>query len=105
MLGDRRPRGSTLHEVHWLTYTALGSHTHDMHMNLSSPMLYPDYCRAVLYELQTRAVASVHNGKLDHKTCSNHTTAYAGVCHNTHVLTWYHRNVYLCISVFDTSEK
>ena len=52
------------------------SHTHDMHLYLSLPMLHPYYCRAVPYELQARAVASVHNVKLDHHACSNHTMVF-----------------------------
>ena len=71
-------------------------------------MLHPYYCRAVPYELQARAVASVHNVKLDHNACSSHIIAYAGVGHDTIVLTQrhdHHSNARTCISVFDTSDK
>ena len=83
-------------------------YTHDMHLNLSLPMLHPYYCRAVPYELQARAVAPVHNVKLDHNACSSHITAYVGVCHDTIVLTQchnHHSNARTCNSVFESSDK
>ena len=84
------------------------SHTHDMHLNLSLSMLQSYCCKAMLYELQARTSASVHSIKHNHIACNSHNTAFANVCHDTIVLTQrhnHHCNVYLCISVFDTSDK